>query len=111
MREDQDVRCPEPDTEPKPGFRGEMGRGAHLLAPHNLPQGPTHTISLYSPTPGAPVAGAGGLLLPQPHLLMQIVVKQDQIEVQLQAPQRPLLDSMLATTFLGTGREMEKRGC
>lgn len=33
-------------------------------------------------------------------LLMQIVVKQDQIEVQLQAPQRPLLDRMLTTTFL-----------
>lgn len=40
---------------------------------------------------------------------MQIVVKQDQIEVQLQAPQRPLLDRMLTTTFLRTGQGKGER--
>lgn len=44
-------------------------------------------------------------MLPQAHLLMQIVVKQDQVEVQLQAPQRPLLDSMLGATLLRMGGE------
>lgn len=35
----------------------------------------THTISLYSLSHEIPVAGVGGLAFPQPHLLMQIVVK------------------------------------
>lgn len=42
-----------------------------------------------------------------PHLLMEIVVKQDQVEVALQAPQRPLPDTVLAATSL---REEDGKG-
>jgi hypothetical protein len=51
-----------------------------------------------------------GLLCPQPHLLMQIVVKQDQVEVSLQALQRPLPDPVLATASLRKGRQEVKEG-
>lgn len=47
-----------------------------------------------------------GPLIPLPHLLMEIVVKQDQVEVSLQAPQRPLPDTALAAAFL-RGRDQE----
>ena len=47
-----------------------------------------------------------GSLIPPPHLLMEIVVKQDQVEVSLQAPQRPLPDAVLAAAFL-RGRDQE----
>lgn len=46
-----------------------------------------------------------GPLIPQPHLLMQIVVKQDQVEVPLQALQRPLPDTVLTAASLGGGEE------
>lgn len=36
---------------------------------------------------------------------MEIVVKQDQVEVALQAPQRPLPDTVLAATSLRRGWE------
>ena len=45
-------------------------------------------------------------LIPQPHLLVEIVVKQDQVEVSLQALKRPLLDSGLAAASL-RGRDPE----
>lgn len=45
-------------------------------------------------------------LIPQPHLLMEIVVKQDQVEVPLQALKRPLLDTVLAAASL-RGRDPE----
>ena len=40
------------------------------------------------------------------HLLMEIVVKQDQVEVPLQALKRPLLDTVLAAASL-RGRDPE----
>ena len=47
-------------------------------------------------------------LTPEPHLLMQIVVKEDQVEVSLQAPQRPLPDTVLAAASLrGEGGEVK----
>lgn len=98
------------------GGRGEMGGGRNNThRDRSWPSQPfsgtnTHTISLYSLPHEVPVAGIGGLAIPQPHLLMQIVVKQDQIEVQLQAPQRPLLDSMLTATLLRTGRGKGEMG-
>lgn len=45
-------------------------------------------------------------LIPQPHLLMEIVVKQDQVEVPLHALKRPLLDIVLAAASL-RGRDPE----
>ena len=45
-------------------------------------------------------------LIPQPHLLMERVVKQDQVEVPLQALKRPLLDTVLAAASL-RGRDPE----
>lgn len=63
---------------------------------------------------GTPGEGVVGPLIPQPHLLMEIVVKQDQVEVSLQALQRPLPDTMLAAASLrgGDGEEgpVVKRG-
>lgn len=44
-----------------------------------------------------------GPLNPQPHLLVEIVVKQDQVEVSLQALQRPLPDTVLAAASLRRG--------
>lgn len=53
--------------------------------------------------------------IPWPHLLMKIVVKQDQVEVSLQAPQRPLPDAVLAAASLRGGTERQggevKTGC
>lgn len=48
-----------------------------------------------------------GPLMPRPHLLMEIVVKHNQVEVSLQAPQCPLPDTVLAAAPLrgGDGRE------
>lgn len=51
-----------------------------------------------------------GPLLPQPHLLMEIVVKQDQVEVSLQAPQRPLPDTVPPATSLREGERKRGRG-
>lgn len=51
-----------------------------------------------------------GPLLPQPHLLMEIVVKQDQVEVPLQAPQRPLPDTVPPATSLGEGERERGQG-
>lgn len=41
---------------------------------------------------------------------MEIVVKQDQVEVSLQALQRPLPDTVLAATFLRAGDPEEGPG-
>lgn len=54
----------------------------------------------------APGEGGECPLIPQPHLLMEIVVKQDQVEVPLQALKRPLLDTVLAAASLG-GKDRE----
>lgn len=61
-----------------------------------IPQGPSLTpcLSLWE---------AGASSHPGPHLLMQIVVKQDQVEVSLQALQGPLPDTLLAAASLRGG--------
>lgn len=43
------------------------------------------------------------LPFPQPHLFMQIVIKQDQVKVLLQALQCPLPDTVLAAAALRGG--------
>lgn len=47
---------------------------------------------------------------PRPHLLMEIVVKQDQVEVLLQAPQRLLPDTVLAVASLREKNQEGERG-
>lgn len=48
------------------------------------------------------------LLIPQPHLLVEIVVKQDQVEVPLQAPQTPSAGQRAGCCF--PEREGPKKG-
>lgn len=88
------------------------GTNTHVptLLPHSTGSSSTPHQSPWGRGLEGPQEKRHGSTHPQAHLLVEIVVKQDQVEVSLQAPQRPLLDTGLAATSLRGGDQEAGQG-